>query len=63
MQIKEKLVMMAILLTAAIALLIAFPLEEFTQKRGINVITRTSVNAIDRKNRELVLSNDSTFCL
>ncbi len=46
-------------IVASPAELLHYPLEEFTQKRGINVITRTSVNAIDRKNRELVLSNDS----
>lgn len=39
--------------------LLHYPLEEFTQKRGINVLTQTSVTAIDRKNRELVLSNGS----
>ena len=44
-------------IVASPADLLHYPLEEFTQKRGINVITRTSVNAIDRKNRELILSN------
>ena len=39
--------------------LLHYPLEEFTIKRGINVITETSVNVIDRKNRKLILSNGS----
>ncbi|MCL4452291.1 MAG: FAD-dependent oxidoreductase [Candidatus Thermoplasmatota archaeon] len=39
--------------------LLHYPLEEFTTRRGINVITGTSVNVIDRKNRVLVLSNSS----
>jgi|YelNatPaOPRAMG01_1025707.scaffolds.fasta_scaffold04333_8 NADPH-dependent 2,4-dienoyl-CoA reductase/sulfur reductase-like enzyme len=39
--------------------LLHYPLAEFTQKRGINVLIRTSVSAIDRERHELALSDGS----